>query len=85
MNRTSFHAGTVQDSNVAKAYGTFDDGNAAEILSVKVNDEHFGGANGGIRTCIKDLLSLYASLLDAAKHKLGITEEEPQTPFKQAG
>lgn len=85
LTRTGFHHGFLDDDNVAKAYGTLDSGKPALIDSVKVGDDSFGGANGGIRTCVKDLLGLYNNLLFAAQDQFcsGQTSSEG-SPFKMA-
>lgn len=70
MKRTGFRDGFLgNDDNVAKAYGALDDGKPVLIDSVKAGDKAFGGANGVMRTCVSDLLTMYTSLLAAASHQ----------------
>jgi len=63
-----------------------DDGKPVLIDSVKAGDNAFGGANGGMRTCVSDLLTMYTSLLAAASHQFSTGKTAtPGSPFKQVG
>ena len=58
-----------KDDNTAKAYAVLDDRTPIEIPNIKAAAINFGGANGGIRSCVKDLLKFYQELMRASKHQ----------------
>ncbi|KAL8897324.1 MAG: hypothetical protein Q9207_007267, partial [Kuettlingeria erythrocarpa] len=73
-----------RDDNIAKAYTVLDDGTPVEIDGVKAAANKFGGANGGIRSCVKDLLKLYQAILKAAEHQFSTGKvTTPGTPLDE--
>ena len=73
-----------KDDNTAKAYVALDDGTSTEIAGVKVAADRFGGASGGIRSCVKDILKLYQELMRAGKHQFSTGQTyTPGSPLKQ--
>ena len=83
LHRTSATA-KEQDDNSAKAYGVLDDGTPVQIDDVKAGADTFGGSNGGMRSCVKDLLELYQGILKAADDQFKTEQSStPGSPFKQ--
>ena len=73
-----------KDNNTAKAYGVLDNRTPTEIAEVKAAANNFGGANGGIRSCVKDLLKFYQELMRAGKHQYGTGQAStPGSPLNQ--
>ncbi|KAB8349879.1 hypothetical protein FH972_023892 [Carpinus fangiana] len=69
MQRTWFHTPDKGVENTASSYNVLDDATPTQITSVKMSDNGFGGACGGIRTCVSDLLKLYKTFLTTANHQ----------------
>lgn len=84
LERTSFKTPLPDVDNVAKCYNTLDDGTPTPIRCLTAGDDGFCGPSGGLRTCVKDLLKFYSSLLRAAKEQFasGTTSTE-DSPLKQ--
>ena len=73
-----------KDHNTAKAYGVLDNRTPIEIPGVKVAADRFGGANGGIRSYVKDLLKFYRELMRAGKHQFETDQTStPGSPLNQ--
>ncbi len=73
-----------KDDNTSKAYAVLDNGTPTEIAGVKAAADKFGGANGGIRSCVKDLLVFYQELMRAGKHQFGTGQTcTPGSPLYQ--
>lgn len=73
-----------KDGNTAKAYAVLDDYTPIEIAGVKAAANTFGGANGGIRSCVKDLLKLYQEFMRASKHQFSTGQTStPGSPLNQ--
>ena len=73
-----------KDDNTAKAYGVLDNHTPTEIPGVKAAANRFGGANGGIRSCVKDLLKFYRELMRAGKHQFDTDQAStPGSPLNQ--
>lgn len=84
LQRTGTHTNFQDDDNVASAYGTLDDATPTEIDKVKAGENTFGGANGGVRSCVKDLLKLYMAIMGAGEHQYRTGETStPESPLKQ--
>ena len=85
LGLTRTHAlGNEKDDNTAKAYVTLDHRTPTEIAGVKIAADQFGGASGGIRTCVKDLLTLYQELMRAGKDQFSTGQTStPGSPLKQ--
>lgn len=66
LKRTFSRAPPAGTENVSKAYNTLDDLSPVEIHPPRTGDNSFGGASGGMFTCVKDLLTLYKALMAAA-------------------
>ncbi|KAF2144342.1 uncharacterized protein K452DRAFT_306921 [Aplosporella prunicola CBS 121167] len=85
MGRTGTRFGFIQDDNVAKAYATLDDASPVEIVPMLSGDNTVGGPGSAMRSCMKDLLRRYSSLLDAGNHQTATGRTStPGNPFKQA-
>ena len=86
LERTSFETPPPDVDNVAKCYNTLDDGTPTPIRCLKPGDDGFLGASSGLRTCVKDLLKFYSSLLRAAKEKFTNvhTSSEDPSPLNSA-
>ncbi|PVH79400.1 beta-lactamase/transpeptidase-like protein [Cadophora sp. DSE1049] len=70
---------------IDKAYTTLDDGSPIEIPTVQSTDKIFSGAAGGLRTCVKDLLTLYSAFIHAANDQFDTGKTStPGSPIKQA-
>lgn len=83
LTRTSAMA-KDNDGNTAKAYAVLDNRTATEIAGVKAAANVFGGANGGIRSCVKDLLQFYQELMRAGKHQFSTGQTfTPGPPLNQ--
>lgn len=65
----------VQD--VSKAYNTLDDGTPVQIPTVQAGHGAFGGASGGMFSCVEDLLKLYAAAMKAMEDQF--TSDQTQT------
>lgn len=73
-----------KDGNTAKAYAVLDNSTPTEIAGVKSAANKFGGAAGGIRSCVKDLLKFYQELMRAGKHQFGTGQAStPGSPLSQ--
>ncbi|KAE8440387.1 hypothetical protein EG329_008174 [Mollisiaceae sp. DMI_Dod_QoI] len=83
LQRTLLDYPSEDDKDVAKAYNTLDDGSPVEITIVQATGKTFSDAAAGLRTCVKDLLSLCDAFIyalnDQAKTKKTYT---PGSPFK---
>jgi CubicO group peptidase (beta-lactamase class C family) len=81
MKRTSFTTPPKRTDNVVTSYNTLDDGTPTPITACKLGDNGFGGACGGMRSCVSDLLRLYSSFLqsfnDQFAHKRTATDGSP--------
>lgn len=83
LNRTNAMA-KENDGNTAKAYAVLDNRTPTEIAGVKAAADVFGGANGGIRSCVKDLLKFYQELMRAGKHQFSTGQAStPGSPLNQ--
>jgi CubicO group peptidase (beta-lactamase class C family) len=83
MTRTCTRAHFRAD-DVAKTYMTLDDASNVEITPMLTGDDTVGGAGSAMRSCVKDLVKLYGSFLDAGKHQLESgTTSTPGSPLKQ--
>lgn len=72
------------DGNTAKAYAVLDNRTPTEITGVKAAANVFGGASGGIRSCVKDLLKFYQELMRAGEHQFSTGQTStPGSPLKQ--
>ena len=72
------------DGNTAKAYAVLDDRTPTEVAGVQAAANVFGGASGGIRSCVKDLLKFYQELMRASKHQFSTGQAStPGSPLKQ--
>lgn len=72
-----------KDDNTAKAYAVLDDRTVTEIAGVKAAADQFGGASGGMRSSIKDLLMFYQELMRAGKHRFSTGQAStPGLPLK---
>lgn len=84
LDRTSFQTPPPDVDNVAKCYNTLDDGTPTPIRCVTHGDDGFGGPSGDLRTCVKDLLKLYSSLLRSANEQFASgTTSNKGSPLKQ--
>ena len=84
LHRTGTCANFLDDDNISKAYAVLDNATATRIDAVKAGRNTFGGANGGMRSCVKDLLRLYKALLKAGDHQFRTGETStPGSPLKQ--
>ncbi|KAM0329221.1 hypothetical protein ACHAQA_004521 [Verticillium albo-atrum] len=88
LERTFIGHPSENTDNVAKAYNTLDNGTPTEIPTVKAAEGVFGGASAGLFTCTKDLLKVYAAILDAmnASFDTGLpdTPVTSNSPIKRA-
>ncbi|KAI4924848.1 uncharacterized protein J4E92_006884 [Alternaria infectoria] len=83
MARTGTRAYFRAD-NVAKTYMTLDDASNVEITPMLSGGDTVGGPGSAMRSCIKDLVKLYASFLNAGKHQFESgTTSTPGSPLKQ--
>ena len=83
LHRTSATA-EAGDANTTKTYAALDDGSPVEITSDRVGADTFGGADSGMRSCVKDLLRLYNELMEAWEEQLNTEDTSTQgSPFKQ--
>lgn len=83
LTRTSAMA-IENDGNTAKAYAVLDNRTPTEIAGVKAAANVFGGANGGIRSCVKDLLKFYQELMRASRHQFSTGQAAtPGSPLNQ--
>ena len=83
LTRTSAMA-KENDGNTTKAYAILDNRTATEIAGVKAAANVFGGAHGGIRSCVKDLLKFYQELMRAGKHQFSTGQTStPGAPLNQ--
>lgn len=83
LHRTSATA-EAGDDNTTKTYAALDDGSPVEITSDKIGADTFGGADSGMRSCVKDLLRLYNELMEAWEEQLDTEDTSTQgSPFKQ--
>ena len=72
------------DDNVTKTYATMDDGSPVEITSDRIGADTFGGADSGMRSCVKDLVRLYNELMKAWEKQLDTEDDSTVgSPFKQ--
>ncbi|KAH7092986.1 hypothetical protein FB567DRAFT_160652 [Paraphoma chrysanthemicola] len=63
---------------------TLDDASNVEIIPMLSLGDKVGGSGSAMRSCVKDLVKLYASLLNAGKHQLESgTISAPGSPLKQ--
>ncbi|KAH9904257.1 beta-lactamase/transpeptidase-like protein [Xylariomycetidae sp. FL2044] len=79
MRRSSFFRPLDGDNNVAKAYGTLNNGDPVEISTPAVDaGSVVGGPGGGLFTCVEDLLKAYTAAMEAFKDQMvtGRTETE---------
>ena len=84
LSRTS--AVVEEDDNTAKAYTVLDNGSPNEIDGVKAAADKFGGANGGIRSCVKDLLKLYRMIMKSGNDQFNTGRAStPGSPLKHVG
>ncbi|KAF2438274.1 beta-lactamase/transpeptidase-like protein [Karstenula rhodostoma CBS 690.94] len=84
MTRTGTRAYFDGGDNVAKTYGTLDDASNVAITPMLSGDNTVGGPGSAMRSCIKDLIKLYASFLAAGKHQLATGETKtPGSPIQQ--
>lgn len=85
LSRTSAVVGE-EDDNTAKAYTVLDNGTPNEIDGVKAAADKFGGANGGIRSCVKDLLKLYRTIMKSGNDQFNTGRAStPGSPLKHVG
>ena len=81
LERTSFKTPLPDVDNVANCYNTLDDGTPTPIRCLAAGDGCFCGPSGGLRTCVKDLLKFYSSLLGPANEQFAsgttLTEDSP--------
>lgn len=83
LNRTSAMA-EDGDGNTAKAYGVLANDTPTKVDGVKAAADKFGGANGGIRSCVSDLLKIYQELMRASKGQFTTGQAStPGSPLKQ--
>ena len=80
LERTSFKTPLADVDNVAKCYNTLDDGTPTPIRCLTAGDDGFCGPSGGLRTCVKDLLKFYSSLLRSAKEQFASGETSSENP-----
>lgn len=84
MCRTGTRAFFDHGDNNAKTYGTLDDASNVEITPMLTGENTVGGPGSAMRSCIRDLVKMYASLLAAGKHQLSSGESSTVgSPFKQ--
>jgi CubicO group peptidase (beta-lactamase class C family) len=70
--------------NIAKTYMTPDDASNVEITPMLSGGDTVGGPGSAMRSCVKDLVKLYASFLNAGKHQFESgTTSSPGSPLKQ--
>lgn len=82
MTQTATRAHFRTD-NVAKTYMTLDDDSNVEITPILSGGDTVGGPGYAMRSCVKDLVKLYASFLDAGKHQFESgTTSTPGSPLK---
>lgn len=83
LHRTSATA-EAGDANTTKTYAALDESIPVEITSDRVGADTFGGAESGMRSCVKDLLRLYNELMEAWGEQLHNEDTSTQgSPFKQ--
>lgn len=84
MSRTGTRAFFDHGDNNAKTYGTLDDASNVEITPMLTGENTVGGPGSAMRSCIRDLVKMYANLLAAGKHQLASGETSTVgSPFKQ--
>ncbi|KAK3377155.1 beta-lactamase/transpeptidase-like protein [Lasiosphaeria ovina] len=84
LDRTIIDANCSNPSNVAEAYMPLDDKISWHVPRPEIQGGTLMGPAGGLRSCVKDLLKAYESLLGAAKHQFAEnTSSVPGSPFKQ--
>ncbi|KAF1913118.1 beta-lactamase/transpeptidase-like protein [Ampelomyces quisqualis] len=83
MARTGTRA-YFRTDNVAKTYMTLDDASNIEVTPMLSGGDTVGGPGSAMRSCVKDLVKLYASFLNAGKHQFeSSTTSTPGSPLKQ--
>ncbi|KFA45548.1 hypothetical protein S40293_06604 [Stachybotrys chartarum IBT 40293] len=84
MTRTGTRAYFDGGDNVAKGYCALEDTSVVEVVPMLSGDNTVGGAGSAMRSCIRDLVQLYAAFLNSNAHQLeNDVTETPGSPLKQ--
>lgn len=84
LERTHYSKPPVDTKNVATSYNTLDDASPTPIETIKAGQDGFIGPSGGLFSCVKDLLKLYAVFLSSAKDQFARgTTSTDGPPLKQ--
>ncbi len=84
MNRTGTHENFCGPENVSKAYGSLSNGTPVRIGDAQIGDNTVAGAAGGVRSCLRDMLTLMKVWLATGEHQFSnLLSSTPGSPLKQ--
>ena len=84
MKRTVIKVTQPEPNNRAKAYMPMDDHSFTEIPFPESQDGTIQAASGGIRSCVRDLLTYYHAILQARRRKASGTSDADSSALEQA-
>ncbi|KAI5794145.1 putative D-aminoacylase [Pyronema domesticum] len=84
LNRTVYTDAPADMENSAKAYAPLENGEPVEIPPAVQGEDAIIGPAGGIRSSVKDMLSIYKAFMEAANFEIeNKGQPDPKNPFKQ--